>query len=50
MSKITYEPIKDEFDPDRITEDDLYALYRKLQTLYEDGRVPEKIIQIKEKR
>ncbi len=48
MSKITYEPIEDEFDPNQLIEADLYALYLKLQILYADGKMPEKIIQIKQ--
>lgn len=47
MEKITYEPVEESYS-EPVTKADLESLYRKLAILYEGGRMPEKIIQIKE--
>jgi len=47
--KLTYEPIKED-SGEPVTKADLYNLYRKIQSLYEDDSLPEKVIQIDQER
>jgi hypothetical protein len=42
--KLTYEPIEDFNEP--VTRADLYSLYEKIQSLYDDNKLPETVIQI----
>jgi hypothetical protein len=43
--KLTYEPIED-YNDEPVTKADLYNLYEKIQSLYEDNKLPETVIQI----